>query len=70
MKKGDRVAIVRWSFLDGWYVEGHAELLWPALFGFWRVRFSDGGQAFRRIDPAAQVEPDEYVAHLNGKVAE
>lgn len=68
---GDTVAIVNRSLSGRFVVEGRARVIREIDGGTGRyeVVFVDApasdGSVFRYVDPAAQRNPESYVAHLN-----
>jgi hypothetical protein len=66
-KKGDRVAVINQKLSGVFFVEGRATVVRRVrdLGESYVVRFENGDECQRFVDPAAQASPEEFCARLN-----
>lgn len=73
-RQGEKVAIINRSYNGKFILEGTATVLRRCDSDWsqdqYQVQFSDGSVATRFIDPAAQDDPEAFVAMLNRYSAE
>lgn len=68
-KRGDRVAVINQTYSGKFIVEGYANVWQSIGDGRYVVRFDDGVDCERFIDPAAQADPNALVKALNNVAA-